>query len=225
MTTHLSDEQIGDLVDGTLPPDALAVAAAHCAECAACAAEVEGMQQLVTLTRELGGVTPPAQLWPMVAAGTVFARDVRRVMLARLRIPLIAAATLLVVATTLIVNRIDARIARTADVTMRARSDVATIPQPLSPTRSALPPNDSAFHLARERALLEALSPKGRFVLAAAESLAVLDGAIARARHGHSPAEGARYLALLEARHFYVREVMRALGENVDDLPDQARQP
>lgn len=76
MTDHLSWETLNDLVDGLLPPAAIAAAEAHARECAACHESLSGLRATVAGARELTPMlAPPPDLWSDVRA-TIEARKV-----------------------------------------------------------------------------------------------------------------------------------------------------
>lgn len=225
MMPHLNDDQIDDLVDGLLARDARSQAETHLAECTQCAAAAERVRGLIAASGRLRAIAPPPRLWPMVAGRTILAAAIRRTVLRELRFAFAMAATLLIAITSLIVNRIDARFMAAAAAAAQRRADSATV-APSSRVRPASEPDDSAVDVAKEMSFRDALSPQGKLVLAAAESLAVLELAIADARHDDPAVRGARRSALLAARRTYMRDVLRALGEQADDRRDgEQRRP
>jgi hypothetical protein len=64
MSDHLSWETLNDLVDGVLPPAAIATAESHTRDCASCATALAELRATVSVTRDLpASLTPPDDLW------------------------------------------------------------------------------------------------------------------------------------------------------------------
>jgi hypothetical protein len=69
MSVCPNDETLQDLLDGALPPDREAEAAAHLNDCAACAAAWDELLGLRAAAADLPeGVSPGRDLWPGIAA-------------------------------------------------------------------------------------------------------------------------------------------------------------
>ena len=69
MSDHLSWETLNDLVDGVLPPGAVAAAETHTRGCASCAAALAELRATLSVTRDLpASLTPPDDLWNDVRA-------------------------------------------------------------------------------------------------------------------------------------------------------------
>jgi hypothetical protein len=97
MSEHPAEERLNDWVDGLLEPTAAADVEAHVSACAECRAAVEKLNALLTLTAQLPvAIEPPAGTWEGIAARTVDLGRLRREVLQSLRIPLAAAALVLV---------------------------------------------------------------------------------------------------------------------------------
>ncbi len=128
---HLSDAEVSDLVDGALPAVEGAAAREHLERCARCRRELDEARALLVAAREArGGVSAPPELWPLVAAATVYAPAARRRLLRDLRAALVLAAAALVVATA----------AATAVVVRRLRAPVAAAPAPPAAPTPPAPP-------------------------------------------------------------------------------------
>ena len=64
MSDHLSWETVNDLVDGVLPPSAVATAESHARDCASCATALAELRATLSVTRDLPvSLTPPDDLW------------------------------------------------------------------------------------------------------------------------------------------------------------------
>jgi hypothetical protein len=126
------------------------------------------------------------------------------------------------VCTGYLVHRVDQSVmSRVTAGALRPRADSSPVAMPSLEVLPTPLSADSAFYFTRERALRESLGPRGRAVLAAAESLAFLDGAIGLARNSPVLDERKRLAALLEARHFYLRQVLRSFDAESGIAPAQ----
>ena len=97
MTMHLTELQLNDYVDGALDQAAEAVADEHLARCALCASEVAALRRLLTTAAELPlSIEPPHHLWSRVRRESVDTRSSRFGSMWELRVPLAAAAVLLI---------------------------------------------------------------------------------------------------------------------------------
>jgi anti-sigma factor RsiW len=64
MSDHLSWETLNDLVDGVLPPAAVATTESHTRDCASCATALAELRATLSVTRDLPpSLTPPDDLW------------------------------------------------------------------------------------------------------------------------------------------------------------------
>jgi hypothetical protein len=94
---HLTETELNDYVDGTLDAAAAASADAHVRECDSCAAAVAQLRRLLATAAALPlSLEPPAHLWSAVRRETIDFRPGRRHALWELRLPLAAAALLLI---------------------------------------------------------------------------------------------------------------------------------
>lgn len=99
MNWHPSETQLNDYADGELAESEHDVVAEHIADCAECASVVRGLRQLLADAAALPpSIEPPSHLWQRVRGGTISPRPSRARMLWELRVPLAAAATVLIVA-------------------------------------------------------------------------------------------------------------------------------
>jgi anti-sigma factor RsiW len=97
MKPHLTESQLNDYVDGALDASGVAAADAHLRECEPCAAEVQSLRRLLAAAASLPlSLEPPAHLWSEVRDETSDVRRRSRRALRELRVPLAAAALLLV---------------------------------------------------------------------------------------------------------------------------------
>lgn len=97
MTTHPSDEQLHDFVDGRLSDEDRAAVAFHLLDCSRCQTIVAATEELIDTGRSARAESAaPADLWPLVAATTIHERMVKRHVLRGMRRELgIAAAVLM----------------------------------------------------------------------------------------------------------------------------------
>jgi DNA-binding FrmR family transcriptional regulator len=97
MTTHLTESQLNDYVDGALDQVAEAAADEHLAHCAPCASEVAALRRLLTTAADLPlSLEPPVHLWSNVRRESMEARSSWFDSVWDLRAPLAAAAVLLI---------------------------------------------------------------------------------------------------------------------------------
>ena len=82
MTCQDLELDLGDYVDGTLDTSGVALVDAHLRQCRSCRAVVDDLRALRAATRSLESVSPPAHLWPRIAAAVDV--DARRSPLHRL---------------------------------------------------------------------------------------------------------------------------------------------
>lgn len=101
MTTHASETQLNELIDGTLAPDEKSRIASHVASCLPCAASVRRIEALVERARALPrDVTPPAGAWEATRAAARTSAPPGMLGHSRAHWPLMAAAAaVLVIAT------------------------------------------------------------------------------------------------------------------------------
>jgi anti-sigma factor RsiW len=96
MTGHPGEERLNDWVDGLLDAEQAAQVEAHVAQCPTCADAVDGLRRLLALAAEMpASIEPPAGTWDAVAERTVHLGRRRREVLFGLRVPIAAAALLL----------------------------------------------------------------------------------------------------------------------------------
>lgn len=178
---HPREDELNDYVDGE-PSARNADIAAHVASCSECAATVAALTSLradaAALTRD---IAPPIDLWPAIAQRTVLAPARSRwAALHTLRLPLAAAAVLLIVAssvTTWMLTRpaADAPIATGPTAAADgAASLVAFAPADLV-YRQAIADLEKA--LVEQRAQLDSMT-----VRVVTENLATIDSALATAQ-------------------------------------------
>lgn len=142
---HLSEADVHDYVDGKLDPAAAQHAYTHLLGCARCAGEVQATQAILGWARQSRDAHPaPAELWPLVVAATTQYGAVQRLVLRRIRGPLIALALLLVALTAVVavgVTRWRVRMESPATLERRlerARQREATLPRaPVPPAPPA----------------------------------------------------------------------------------------
>jgi hypothetical protein len=97
MSQHPAEERLNDWVDGLLEPAEAADVEAHVTACAECRASVERLHALLALTAQLPkSIEPPTGTWEAIASRTVDMGRLRREVLRSLRVPLAAAALVLV---------------------------------------------------------------------------------------------------------------------------------
>ena len=97
MSLHPAEERLNDWVDGLLEPAAGADVEAHVSACPVCRATVDRLHALLAMAAQLpDSIDPPAGTWEAIAARTVDMGRLRREVLRSLRIPLAAAALVLV---------------------------------------------------------------------------------------------------------------------------------
>jgi len=66
---HLTEEQINEMADDALLPNASADLAQHISECLTCRAEISAMRSMAMRVRALPvSVQPPADVWPTISA-------------------------------------------------------------------------------------------------------------------------------------------------------------
>lgn len=122
---HLSETQINDLVDETLPPAELKSALAHMSECEACRSEVDALRALLQRVAQLPTSIAPArdlrsEMWAKTERKTLWAW----------RFPLAAAAVLLIVASsaiTMLVTRAQPGPVLKVEQPARAPVDLVTL--------------------------------------------------------------------------------------------------
>lgn len=93
MSPHPTEERLNDWVDGSLDPTATAEIRSHIDACAECRDAVAGLRVVLALAaRAPASIDPPAGTWDAIAARTTRSAELRREVLAGLRVPLAAAA-------------------------------------------------------------------------------------------------------------------------------------
>jgi hypothetical protein len=70
MSCHEYQQEIGDYVDGALPPAAGARLEAHLTACPRCRAAAEDLEALRLMAQTLEPLTPPARTWARIAEAT-----------------------------------------------------------------------------------------------------------------------------------------------------------
>lgn len=66
---HLTEEQINEMADNTLPPNVRAELEQHSSECLTCRAEIASVRSMAMRVRALPlSVQPPADVWPNISA-------------------------------------------------------------------------------------------------------------------------------------------------------------
>jgi len=106
-TTHLTDAQLDDYVDGALSESERAFAEGHLASCERCRRAVGDTRELIaTAQRQRVPVAAPAELWPLVASSTIHLAAVRRQVLASMRGLLVTGAIAIAAATAVITWKI-----------------------------------------------------------------------------------------------------------------------
>lgn len=99
MNWHPNETQLNDYADGELAESERDVVAEHVTGCAECASVVRGLRELLADAAALpASIEPPPHLWQRVRGRTISPRPSRSRMLWELRVPLAAAATVLIVA-------------------------------------------------------------------------------------------------------------------------------
>ena len=102
-TTHLTDAQLDDYVDGALSDSERAFAEEHLASCERCRRAVGDTRELIaTAQRQRVPVAAPAELWPLIASSTIHLAAVRRQVLASMRGLLVTGAIAIAAATAVI---------------------------------------------------------------------------------------------------------------------------
>jgi anti-sigma-K factor RskA len=97
---HPTEERLNDFVDGLLEGETRDGVEAHLDRCAACRREVESLRTLLASAAALpGAIEPPDDLWDEIADRTVRRGTVLRRTLWEARMPLAAAALILVMVT------------------------------------------------------------------------------------------------------------------------------
>ena len=99
MNWHPNETQLNDYADGELAESKHDAIAEHLTGCAECAAVVKGLRELLADAAALpASIEPPFHLWQRVRGRTISPRPTRARMFWELRVPLAAAAMVLIVA-------------------------------------------------------------------------------------------------------------------------------
>ena len=184
MTTHLTEERLNDWVDGLLDEADARAAEAHVAACGTCAADADRLRRLLDMAAHLpASIDPPEGTWEGIAARTFDLGRTRRAVLYDLRMPLAAAAMVLVAlgagATALVL-----RAAPAAPAPM-----VAEAPPPEAATPSAtatLVSAEDTYEREFDRLMTEFRAQRAQLdtatVRVVEENIAIIDEALDRAR-------------------------------------------
>jgi len=180
--THLTFEQISELVEHTVPD---APHAAHLTECSECRATYERVRSLVGAARALPhDVEPPAETWTAIRDGMRRERQgasPRRWMGAR---PWLAVAAVAAVAAVLVIAIVSLLASRLRAPSSAPAAPVATLPSPLTVPAVQAVDRSYAGTISDLRAALTTqraeLSPAT--VRTVERALTVIDSAIAEAR-------------------------------------------
>ncbi len=213
MNGHPDDERLNDWIDGLLEPADAEAVEAHVSACEACRAGADRLHALLEMAAALPeSIDPPAGTWEAIAARTVELGRTRREVLRSLRLPLAAAAVVLVAvsagATALLLR--DAGRAGTG-------STVAVAPVAAPAGGPVLVAAEDTFEreygrlLAEFRARQDALD--SATVAVVEENLRIIDAALERARSALQADPGNRALPLLitETHRQRIAVVERAL--------------
>ena len=175
MNQHPSEEQLNDFADGTSADD---VVRSHVAGCDQCSAYVNQLCALLAQADALPeSIEPPPQLWGDIRAVTIDARANRAAVLRSLRLPLAAAALVLIASASVLTWYVTRATTPTRVVTTVRTADVNLVA-----LRQA-----EADYLAATRTLLDVFEQRRAQmdpeVVAAVEyNLRIMNGAIEGAK-------------------------------------------
>lgn len=214
MTPHVDEERLNDWVDGLLEADEARVVETHVATCAACRDDADRLRALLALTAELpASIEPPPGTWESIAARTVDLGRARREILRGMRLPLAAAAAVLVSlsagATALLLRGDEA--ATTAPVVAAADA------RPATGTSATLVAAEDTYErefdrlIGEFRARRDALDPAT--VTVVEENLLIIEGALAAAKAalGADPSNRDLPLLITDTHRQRIQLVERAL--------------